>query len=81
MHVAHTHTHTHTHTNRHTNSARHRGSRVVQACRQLGNYNGVMEIISALHLGAIQQLKKTWKEVRTHTHTRTHSSDSSPLAR
>lgn len=29
----------------------------------MGNYNGVMEIISALHLGAIQSLKKTWKEV------------------
>jgi len=43
-------------------------SRFIQTaerCRILGNYNGTMEIISALQLSSIHHLKRTWKEIST----------------
>eukprot|EP01119_Soliformovum_irregulare_P014145 TRINITY_DN3847_c0_g1_i2.p1 TRINITY_DN3847_c0_g1~~TRINITY_DN3847_c0_g1_i2.p1 ORF type:complete len:691 (-),score=233.60 TRINITY_DN3847_c0_g1_i2:34-2106(-) len=36
---------------------------VASHCRHLNNFNGVLEIISGLHSGAIHRLKKTWAAV------------------
>ena len=33
---------------------------IAARCRELGNFGGVMEILSALHNSAISRLKKTW---------------------
>eukprot|EP01094_Clydonella_sp_ATCC50884_P000606 TRINITY_DN10466_c1_g1_i1.p1 TRINITY_DN10466_c1_g1~~TRINITY_DN10466_c1_g1_i1.p1 ORF type:complete len:196 (-),score=35.34 TRINITY_DN10466_c1_g1_i1:364-951(-) len=36
---------------------------VAQECRNLNNFNGVMEIIAGLQMACIYRLKKTWEQV------------------
>ena len=43
---------------------------VADICRCLNNYNGVLEITSALNRSAIYRLKKTWAKVCKQVETR-----------
>lgn len=38
---------------------------VADKCRELGNYNGLMEIISGLQNSSVHRLKKTWEKVES----------------